>query len=228
MARKPDSADSLSVRLSDLGVYWICWGATAIALASSYRGLYDFATQRGQVPGWAAVAWPFLLDSFLVVGELRLFSATARNEGLRIKLWAGLLAALGLSASLAGNVAHVAGGPWGAKLAAAAAPLAAAVSLGTGLGIVKLNARKDRKADKAEHLTGDVSTDPARQPGKRTSAPRRKGTTTTPTYAQLAALAAQDEQDHKPMTRRQFAARHDISAHQARVFLAGQQNGGGK
>jgi hypothetical protein len=222
-AKQAEQRDS--IWLADRGVAIVTWAASAAALAMSYRGLYDFATQRAQMPGWVAVGFPLLLDSFLVVGELRLYSAVRRHEQVYVKVWAWALTAAGLFASLAGNIAHVGpAAPWAAKLAAAAAPLAAAASLGTGLGIAKLNAGK---TDGREPGTEDgLSTSPARQPGK--SKARRQPANDVPSYAQLAALAAQDEQKRKPMGRRSFAARHGISQHQARVFLASQQNGGGK
>ncbi len=48
--------------------------ASLVALAESYRGLYDWAAGHGLPGGWAA-AWPLQVDTFLVVGELALFVA---------------------------------------------------------------------------------------------------------------------------------------------------------
>src|SRR6266700_1708161 len=156
--------DSTSVLWADRGVAWVTWITSIAALAGSYRGLFDFATQRAQMPGWVAVGFPLLLDSFLVVGELRLYSAVRRHEQAYVKVWAWALTAAGLAASLAGNIAHVGpGAPWAAKLAAAAAPLAAAASLGTGLGIAKLNAGKP--AGRKPEPEDGLSQRPARQPG---------------------------------------------------------------
>lgn len=216
--------DSKTVRQADRAVLWITCGSTAAALALSYRNQVDFASQRGHYPAWAALIFPLIIDSPVIVGELRLYSAVMRREAARIKAWAWLLTGLGLVISMAFGAAHVSLPLWfpAEQLAAAVAPLAAAASLGTGLGIVKLNADKPARETRQ---TSDSDTAPARQPGKQA---RRKpaGNMTVPSYAQLAALAAKDEQDHKPMGRRAFATRHSISQHHARVFLGSRQNGG--
>lgn len=214
-----------SVTWSDRGVAAVCWATSITALAGSYRGLFDFATQRGQIPGWAAVAFPLYLDAFLVVGELRLYSAAKRGESLRIKSWSWLLTVTGLMASLAGNIAHVGpGASEAAKLAAAAAPLAAAVSLGTGLGIAKLNARKAGRAGREEPAhrpaAAPAAGTPARQPGN-----RHRPRADAPSAGQLATWVADDRLAGEDMSRRKFAARHQITDHYARIALAAGQNG---
>lgn len=218
--------DNDTVRLADRAVLWITCGATVAALALSYRNQVDFASQRGKYPLWAALIFPLIIDSPVIVGELRLYAATVRHEGNRIKAWAWALTLLGLAISMAFGAAHVSLPVWfpAEQLAAAVAPLAAAASLGTGLGIVKLNAGKP-EGRKAAAEDGSARS-PARQPGVTAKQARRKPAAGVPSYAQLAALAAQDEQDRKPMGRRSFAGRHSISTHQARVFLNSRQNGG--
>lgn len=214
--------DSTTVRQADRAVLWITCGATLAALALSYRNQVDFASQRGKYPLWAALIFPLMIDSPVIVGELRLYTATARHEATRIKAWAWVLTLTGLAVSMAFGAAHVSLPGWfpAEVLAAAVAPLAAAASLGTGLGIVKLNAGKGGDV-KASAGPGRSKPDtPARQPGGARKQPAGL------TYAQLAALAAQDEQEHKPMGRRAFAGRHGISQHQARVFLSSRGNGG--
>jgi hypothetical protein len=231
--RKPRQApaagqDSTTVKVADWAVLGITLFTTVAALALSYRNQFDFASgPGGGYPVWGAILFPLLIDSFVVVGEIRLFSATIRADGWRIKTWAWLLTVIGLAASAAANVAHVGlDGPASVKLAAAVAPLAAAASLGTGLGIVKLNARA-RKTGATAAVTATVpaaasrpATAPARQPGR-----ARKTRRTGPAAEQLAAWIADDRLAGLDMTRRKFAARHGISDHHARTALAAASNG---
>jgi hypothetical protein len=216
-----DKRDSAGVIASDRAVYAACWMTTLLALALSYRNLLDFASQRGALPLWAAVAWPLLLDVFLVVGELRLFSATARREKLRIKIWAAVLTAVGLAASLAGNIAHAGlGAPWQVKLAAAVPPLAAAASLGTGLGIVKLKARPAKTGEEPRAAAADSSQPraPAKTSRARPSVP----------VEQIEAWYTAELAAGLPVGKQAFAARHKadgLTEHQARVFLKARGNG---
>ena len=213
--------DSTAVQAADRAVLWITCAATVAALGLSYRNQFDFASShRGGYPLWAAAVFPLMIDSFVVVGELRLFSAVARNEEWRIKAWAWLLTLGGLAASSVAGVAHVGlSGPLSVKLAAAVAPLAAAASLGTGLGIVKLNAR--RKAPAAGQA--DTAGPRARQPGKRTKSGQ-------PSAAVVSQWITDDRLAGLPMGRRSFTDRHraeGLTEHAARVALAVSGNGSG-
>lgn len=128
------SGRTLAVRL----MYGLVFLATAVSFAQSYRGLYDWALNHGNIPEPFAAAWPIMVDVFLAVGELRLFVAVVDHDGWRIKLWAWLLTLAGLAASVAGNVGHTG---WSASVAVKATnavpPIAAAAALGVGLGLVK-------------------------------------------------------------------------------------------
>jgi Protein of unknown function (DUF2637) len=220
-----------SVRRADTAVLRITVCATVAALALSFRNQIDFATQRGGYPVWGAVLWGLIIDSPVIVGELRLYSAAARHEGPRIKAWAWTLTLTGLVISMAAGAAHVAIPGWMPVkvLAAAVPPLAAAASLGTGLGIVKLNAaRKDGGAGTgtASHRSPDpaprTARPRARQPGKRSA--------TAPDYGQLAAWAADDRAAGLPMGRASFHRRHaaqGLTEHHARMFLDSESNGSG-
>jgi Protein of unknown function (DUF2637) len=110
--------------------------ASVVALAESYRGLYDWARGHGLPGGWAAV-WPLQVDTFLVVGELALFVALVDRwpTRARVPAWAVTLAGLGVS--IAGNVGHVHGHNLLIRATAAVPPLAAASALAVGLGVLK-------------------------------------------------------------------------------------------
>lgn len=212
------------VRLSDRAVGWITCGSTAAALGLSYRNQLDFASQTGGYPLFLALLFPLIIDSFVVVGELRLFSATARDEDLRIKAWAWLLTLGGLAASTAAGTAHVGlDSPTGKLLAAAVAPLAAAASLGTGLGIVKLRARKastGRKEPDGKVAGPDRPQAPA--------AGRRARSRGAPTAEQMETWYAEDIAAGLPCGKQAFAKRHKhqgVTEHQARVFLTARSNG---
>ena len=227
-----------SVDRADTAVLRITIAATLAALALSFRNQIDFATQRGGYPVWGAVLWALIIDSPVIVGELRLYSAASRTEehSTRIKVWAWTLTLTGLLVSMAAGAAHVAIPGWMPVkvLAAAVPPLAAAASLGTGLGIVKLRNRPHRSGTQArqERETAVATSSPrpdgtrARQPGINGRQARRKPSATAPSYAQLAAMAAADREAGLPMGRISFARRHDVSEHHARMFLDSEQNGG--
>ena len=223
-----------SVRMSDQWVCRITVGSTIAALGLSYRNQLDFATQRGGYPFWAGLFFPLIIDSFVIVGELRVYSATARREKLRIKAWAWLLTRGGLAASMAAGLARtgLAWPPTGQMLAAAVAPLAAAASLGTGLGIVKLRAREARRADSQ---TSDGVNVAARSSRGTTPAPARRSRarhpgngTPPPGPERLAQMISDDQLAGLPMGRRSFHQRHvkdGVTEHHARMALAGSENG---
>lgn len=221
--------DSKTVRQADQAVLWITCGSTAAALALSYRNQVDFASQRGHYPAWAALIFPLIIDSPVIVGELRLYSAVMRHEDIRIKAWAWLLTGLGLVISMAFGAAHVSLPLWfpAEQLAAAVAPLAAAASLGTGLGIVKLNAGKPASRDQETDPGHGSASTPARQPGKADpKRARRRPPGGGPSYVQLRAWAEEDQLSGLDMTRRKFAGRHGITEHQAKKALTSASNGG--
>lgn len=119
--------------------------ATAVALAQSYRGLYDWAHRHGVPGGWAA-AWPLQVDTFLVVGELALFVALVDRWPARARVPAWLVTLGGLAVSVAGNVGHVASHSALVRATAAVPPLAAALALAVGLGVLKRVVASHHKA----------------------------------------------------------------------------------
>src|SRR5271170_725807 len=85
----------------------IITGADGAAFAESYRGLWVWALHHGLSGFWAA-AFPLQVDTFIVVGELALFVAMIDQWKRRHKAGAWTVTLLGLAASVAGNIGHVA------------------------------------------------------------------------------------------------------------------------
>ena len=110
--------------------------ASLTSFAESYRGLFLFALHHGVPDPWAAV-WPLMVDSFIAVGELALFVALADQWALRGRLGAWAVILLGLAVSVAGNIAHVTIPSPVDRATAAVPPLAAAMALAVGLGVLK-------------------------------------------------------------------------------------------
>jgi hypothetical protein len=112
--------------------------STAVSLAESYRGLYDWAAAHGFGDGlWAAV-FPLMVDVFVVVGELAAFVSLVLAWRTRSRIFAWALTVLGLAASVTGNVAHLPpGAPLSWRVGAGVPPLAAATALFVGLGVLK-------------------------------------------------------------------------------------------
>lgn len=225
--------DQPAVKQADQWVGRITVGTTLAALALSYRNQFDFATQHGGYPVWAALVFPLMIDSPVIVGELRLFALTARGEkGFRIKAWAWSLTLIGLAISMAFGMAHAGLPAWlpGERLAAAVAPLAAAASFGTGLGIVKLRAREAGRAV-ASAGNDDAGTVAAQRPPRGTApaAPARPRArhlgqaTPAPSAEVLAQMISADVAAGLPMGRRAFWHRHEdegVTEHVARTALS--------
>jgi len=214
--------DSTAANTAEAWVLRITVAMTVAALALSYRNQVDFASSpAGGYPLWGAIVFPFIIDSFVVVGELLLFACASRAEkGWRLRAWAWTLALGGLIASAFAGMAHLGlGSPGSAYLAAAVAPLAAAASLGTGLGIVKRNASKRKQAGQSRQETATATILPdaadrprARQPGKQPP-------------ADLVAKIRDDKAANLPTGRQAVMKRHSVTAHQARVAIKAASNG---
>lgn len=107
--------------------------ATADGFAQSWAGLYGWATEHG-LHGWKAMAFPGLIDLFILVGELGLFALALEAHKLNSRLaWFDLAvpavaAVAGWSVSLAFNIGHVAH-VWTTQATAAAAPVASMLGL---------------------------------------------------------------------------------------------------
>src|SRR5690606_13090826 len=107
--------------------------ATADGFAQSYAGLHRWALAQG-LTGWKAESFPLLVDLFILVGELGLFTLALEGHRLtrRGLSWADAalpfgLAAAGWGVSLAFNVGAVAG--WERQVTAAVAPVASMLGL---------------------------------------------------------------------------------------------------
>lgn len=110
--------------------------AAGSAFAESYRGLWLWAQHHGLAGFWAA-AFPLQVDLFVAVGELVLFIAMTDRWKWRDRAGAWAVALLGLGASVAGNVGHVAAHDLQSRGTAAVPPLAAFAALWLGLGVLK-------------------------------------------------------------------------------------------
>ena len=215
MTDQAKQTDDTSVNRADTAVLRLTIGATVAALALSFRNQIDFATQRGGYPVWGAILWALIIDTPVIVGELRLYSAAARSEpeGLRIKAWAWTLTICGLLISMSAGAAHVTiPASFPVKvLAAVIPPLMAAASLGTGLGIVKLRNRSPGGSQPTQDASARPVASRARQPGK------RKARAGQPDVAQLVALVKADQDAGLPVGRVAIMDRHGVSEHYART-----------
>jgi hypothetical protein len=127
----------------------IVTAATAVALAESYRALYLWAAHHG-VPGRWAYAWPAMVDTFVMVGELALFVGLVDGWKGRHRAWAWTVTFGGLAVSVAGNIGHVGPAPWADRLTAAVPPVAAFVALTVALGVLKRVAARAADIARAE------------------------------------------------------------------------------
>jgi hypothetical protein len=110
--------------------------ADVASFAESYRGLYLWALAHGLAGVWA-YGFPLMVDSFMLVGELALFVALADSWATSSRVGAWAVTALGLAASVAGNVGHVIVPELSYRLTAAVPPVATAAALAVGLGVLK-------------------------------------------------------------------------------------------
>jgi len=115
--------------------------AAGAAFGESYRGLWLWAEHHGLAGIWAAV-FPMQVDVFVAVGELVLFIAMTDRWSRRDRAGAWSVALLGLAASVAGNVGHVAAHDLQSRGTAAVPPLAAFAALWLGLGVLKRIVRR--------------------------------------------------------------------------------------
>ena len=110
--------------------------ADSAAFAESYRGLWVWARHHGLVGFWAA-AFPLQVDTFIIVGELTLFIAMVDKWERRHKAGAWAVTLIGLAASVAGNIGHVAADDLQSRATAAVPPLAAFAAMLVGLSVLK-------------------------------------------------------------------------------------------
>lgn len=114
----------------------IITAADSAAFAESYRGLWVWARHHGLSGFWAA-AFPLQVDTFIVVGELALFVAMVDQWERRHKAGAWAVTMLGLVASVAGNIGHVAAHDLQSRGTAAVPPVAAFAAMWVGLSVLK-------------------------------------------------------------------------------------------
>jgi hypothetical protein len=117
-------------------ISFIITAADSAAFAESYRGLWVWARHHGLSGFWAA-AFPLQVDTFIVVGELALFVAMIDQWERRHKAGAWAVTLLGLAASVAGNIGHVAAHDLQSRGTAAVPPVAAFAAMWVGLSVLK-------------------------------------------------------------------------------------------
>jgi hypothetical protein len=118
-------------------ISFIITAADRAAFAESYRGLWVWARHHGLSGFWAA-AFPLQVDTFIVVGELALLVATMIDQWeRRHKAGAWAVTLLGLAASVAGNIGHVAADDLQSRGTAAVPPVAAFAAMWVGLSVLK-------------------------------------------------------------------------------------------
>jgi hypothetical protein len=193
--------------------------ASLVALAESYRGLYDWAHSHGLPGGWAVV-WPLMVDTFLVVGELALFVALIDRWPTRARIPAWGITLAGLTVSVAGNIGHVHGHDGLVRATAAVPPLAAAASLAVGLGVLK-------RLVERHHKTGPQ---PAAKSIPRTTAKATRKTGTTGVDAATRTAIEAAKQGQPIPSARALARDHHIGrdkAAQVRAHVLAEANGHG-
>jgi hypothetical protein len=118
---------------------------TAVAMVESYTNLLAFALAHG-LHGWRAAIAPGCVDSFILMGELLLFSAMVRRWSPVI--WYGaVMAVTGLAVSVGGNVWHASVATPVDRMVAAVFPLTATAAMAGGLMLLKRTlARHDVRA----------------------------------------------------------------------------------
>jgi len=138
----PEPTGPAEVRLPRLrwfalrAAFVVTVAASVASFGESYRGLYLWASGHG-VPGFWAAVWPLMVDAFIVVPELALFVGMVDGWRTRARIMPWLVAIAGLSASVAFNVGHVTRADVTNRVTFAIPPLAAALTLATGLAILK-------------------------------------------------------------------------------------------
>lgn len=110
--------------------------STLVSFAESYRALFEWSVHHGVPYGWSLV-WPAMIDVFIAVGELALFVALVDRWSLRERIFPWSVTLAGLAVSIAGNIGHVPGHVLTDRATASIPPLAAAVSLGVGMAVLK-------------------------------------------------------------------------------------------
>jgi hypothetical protein len=122
--------------------------------------------------------WPLQVDTFIAVGELALFVALADRWKIRSRAAAWLVTLVGLAASVAGNVGHIAGHDTASRFTASVPPLAAAAALAVGLGVLKrVVANKAAPATVTQQRPVTVSATVTPKPVTKRTAKRSSGRT---------------------------------------------------
>jgi Protein of unknown function (DUF2637) len=199
--------------------------ASVVALAESYRGLYDWARGHGLPGGWAAV-WPLQVDTFLVVGELALFVALVDRWPIRARVPAWAVTLAGLGVSVAGNVGHVHGHNLLIRATAAVPPLAAASGLAVGLGVLKRVVERHHEASARASVKGTTNAKArttARPPARATA-----GASASGLDAAAKATIEATRQGHPVPSARELARTYHIGrdkAGEVRAMVLAQADG---
>jgi hypothetical protein len=115
----------------------IALAVTVVAVTESYSNLYAFATDHG-LHGWRAVIAPAAVDSFIIMGELVLFTSLLLGWDSALVFGAGCaMAAWGFLISVGGNVWHAPSASPVNRAVAGIWPVTATAALAVSLIIVK-------------------------------------------------------------------------------------------
>jgi Protein of unknown function (DUF2637) len=173
----------------------IAAAVTTVAITESYGNLYAFAVTHG-LHGWRAAIAPAAVDSFIVMGELLLFSALLRQwEGRSAYALGTGMAAWGFILSVGGNVWHAASASPPDRAVAAIWPVTATAGMAGALIIVKrltVGQREPAPAPVPVPVSAAAASRPDRTPPPVPSSPSRELRTRTPAgrKARGTALAA--------------------------------------
>jgi hypothetical protein len=205
--------------------------AAVVAMTESYTNLLDFAENSG-LHGWRADIAPAAIDSFIVMGELLLFTAMIRGWDKRPAVYGWALAIGGFIISVAGNIGHQVSAPWQSRAMSALFPVAATVALAAGLMILKRVVRAYREQTQAvlphwqlPALLGslDTVTRPARpQPGA--AEPPAGPVSTRPAATQQHRMHVVADEDaiaadvRAGMSRLKLAEKHKITPYRAEEY----------
>ena len=190
--------------------------ASVTALAESYRGLYLWASAHGLSGLWAA-AWPLMVDTFLVVGELALFVGLVDRWPARARVPAWAITVAGLGVSVAGNIGHVHSHDVLIRATAAVPPIAAAAALAVGLGVLK-------RVVEAHHETTRKAS--AKPPGKSAAKTASRGLSAATKAARKAIEQGQPVPSARALAREHHIGRERAGEVRALVLAEADGHGG--
>ena len=132
----------------------------AAAFGESFHGLYVWASAH-ELTGSAAMAFPLIIDTFIITGEAALFLAGALHWDRRVRILGWSSVAGGLAVSVLFNTGRVHTTDWTTHFTDAIPPAAAAVALMIALAVLKRMKRSKAGKFETEKLITEPATEPA-------------------------------------------------------------------